>query len=60
MRLNVRCGGANRRFEFHKSGQFIRVHNETLSVVAVRVSNEESCDRWNLRLRRSPNSIRLY
>jgi hypothetical protein len=30
----------NRRFEFHKRSQlFIRVHNETLSVVAMRVCN---------------------
>jgi hypothetical protein len=30
----------NRRFEFHKRGQqFLRTHNETLSVVAVCVSN---------------------
>jgi hypothetical protein len=33
---------ANRRFEFEKRGQlFICVHNETLSVVAVRVSNPD-------------------
>jgi hypothetical protein len=33
---------SNRRFEFHKSGQlFIRVHNETLSVAAMRVGNED-------------------
>jgi len=32
----------NRRFEFHKSRQlFIRVHNETLSVVAMRVNNPD-------------------
>jgi hypothetical protein len=32
----------NRRFQFHKSSQlFIRTHNETLSVVAVRVGNED-------------------
>jgi hypothetical protein len=31
----------NRRFQFHKRGQlFIGTHNETLSVVAVRVSNK--------------------
>jgi hypothetical protein len=31
----------NRQFEFDKNGQlFIRTHNETLSVVAMRVSNE--------------------
>jgi hypothetical protein len=33
---------ANRRFEFHKRRQlFLRAHNETLSVVAMRVSNED-------------------
>jgi hypothetical protein len=32
----------NRRFEFHKSRQlFIRTHNETLSVIAVRVCNPD-------------------
>jgi len=37
-----RSGGANRRFEFHKSGQlFIRTHNEALTVAAMRVSNED-------------------
>jgi hypothetical protein len=36
------AASANRRFEFQKSGQlFIRVHNETLSVVAMRVCNED-------------------
>ena len=33
---------ANRRFNFHKRCQlFIRVHNETLSVAAMRVCNPE-------------------
>jgi hypothetical protein len=33
---------SNRRFQFHKRRQlFIRTHNETLSVVAVRVSDKE-------------------
>ena len=37
-----RCGGSNRRFDFQKRGQlFIRVHNETLSVAAMRVSNPD-------------------
>jgi hypothetical protein len=32
----------NRRFNFHKRGQlFISAHNETLSVVAVRVHNPD-------------------
>jgi hypothetical protein len=32
----------NRRFEFHKRRQvFIGTHNETLSVVAMRVSNPD-------------------
>jgi len=36
------CGGANRRFQFHKRSQlFIRTHNEAFSVVAVCVSNED-------------------
>jgi hypothetical protein len=40
------CQGKNRdpnpRFEFQKRRQpFIRTHNETLSVAAMRVSNEE-------------------
>jgi hypothetical protein len=35
-------GGANRRFKFHKRSQlFIRTHNETFSVVAMRVSNPD-------------------
>ena len=33
---------ANRRFEFQKRSQlFIRVHYETLSVIAVRVCNKD-------------------
>jgi hypothetical protein len=32
----------HRRFQFHQRGQlFIRTHNETLSVTAMRVSNED-------------------
>ena len=32
----------NRPFQFHKRGQqFIRTHNKTLSVVAVRISNPD-------------------
>jgi hypothetical protein len=32
----------NRRFKFHKRSQlFIRTHNETLSVVAMRISNPD-------------------
>jgi hypothetical protein len=38
--LILSTDSTNRRFEFHKRGQlFIRTHNETLSVIAVRVSN---------------------
>ena len=38
-RLSVR---ANRRFQFHKSGQlFVRTHNEAPSIVAMRVSNPD-------------------
>jgi hypothetical protein len=33
---------ASRRFQFHKRGQlFIRTHNVTLSVVAVRINNPD-------------------
>jgi hypothetical protein len=33
---------ANRRFQFHKPGQpLIRTHNETLSVIAMRVNNPD-------------------
>jgi hypothetical protein len=33
---------ADRRLQFHKRRQlFIRMHNETLPVVAVRISNED-------------------
>jgi hypothetical protein len=36
------AASANRRFEFQKSSQlFIRVHDETLSVAAMRVSNPD-------------------
>jgi hypothetical protein len=36
------AASANRRFEFRKSSQlFFCVHNETLSVVAMRISNED-------------------
>jgi hypothetical protein len=35
-------GRASRRFKFHKRSElFIRVHNETLSVVAMRVNNPD-------------------
>jgi hypothetical protein len=37
----ARRQAASRRFAFHKRSQlFIRTHNETLSVIAMRVSNE--------------------
>jgi hypothetical protein len=36
------AASSNRRFEFHKRRQlFIRPHNETLPVVAVRISNPD-------------------
>jgi hypothetical protein len=39
---SARIGGSNRRFKFQKSSQlFLRTHNETLSVVAMRVSNPD-------------------
>jgi len=40
--LNAHCGGANRRFEFHKRSQlFVGANNETLSVVAMSIGNED-------------------
>jgi hypothetical protein len=37
-----RAATPNRRFEFEKRSElFIRVHNEPLSVIAMRVSNED-------------------
>jgi hypothetical protein len=37
-----RSAGSNRQFKFRKRSQlFIRTHNETLSVVAVRVCNPD-------------------
>ena len=39
---NQFAASANRRFKFHKRSQlFIRTHNETLSVVAMRVCNPD-------------------
>jgi hypothetical protein len=44
------AASANRQFQFQKRGQpFIRTHNETLSVAAMRVSNP---DRLRLRINR--------
>jgi len=41
-RVRLPDGSANRRFKFKKCGRLlIRVHNETLSVVAVRVCNPD-------------------
>ena len=40
----------NRRFQFHKSRQFfIRVRNETLPVIAMRVSNWQFTIKTNLK-----------
>jgi hypothetical protein len=51
---------ANRRFKFHKRGQlFICTYNETLSVAAMCVNNEDSFAGHDPQLRQSPNSIRL-
>jgi hypothetical protein len=48
----------NRSFQFHKRSQLIiRVHNEALSVVAVRLQSRPF-GRWNQSLR-YPNSNRL-
>ena len=39
---SARIGGSNRRFKFQKSSQlFLRVHNETLPVVAMRIYNPD-------------------
>jgi hypothetical protein len=41
-RLDFSTDGSNCRFQFDKRSQFfIRTHNETLSVVAVRVNNPD-------------------
>jgi len=41
-RLSSKLASANTRFEFQKSRQlFIRSHNETLSIVAMRVCNPD-------------------
>jgi hypothetical protein len=49
----------DRRFQSHKRSQlFIRMHNETLSLVAVGVSNPDPFAPENQRLRHSPNSNR--
>ena len=45
----------NRRFKFQKSRQlFIRTHNETLSVAAMRVCSPDSSPAENQSLRHSP------
>jgi hypothetical protein len=47
---------ANRRFEFYKRSQlFIRAHNETLSVVAMRICNPDSSPFKIQRLGKSPS-----
>jgi hypothetical protein len=49
-----------RPLQFHERSQhFIRVHNETLSVTAMRVNNPDRSPRWNQSLKHSPNSNRL-
>src|SRR5260370_33183483 len=54
MRLILSTDGANRRFNFEKSSQFfIRTHNVTLSIVAVRARSFAPPIQ---ELRRSPNS----
>jgi hypothetical protein len=56
--LNHRFRSANCCFEFQKRRQlFIRVHNETLAVVAMRVRDLD-CSA-EIHGRRSPNSNRL-
>jgi len=50
----------NRPFQFNKRGQlFVGVHNETLSVAAMRVNNPDCSPVGINSLTRSPNSIRL-
>jgi hypothetical protein len=37
-----KCAATNRRFQFQKRSQlFLRTHNETLSVIAMRVGNPD-------------------
>ena len=54
----------NCRFKFDKSTQlFIRMHNETLSVVAMRISNEDSpmyCGKSGARSRRKVARVRNF
>jgi hypothetical protein len=63
--LDLGAASADRRFEFHKPGQqFIRSHNETLSVAAMCVCNpdrspvmniiDDSCTNSDLTTARSP------
>src|SRR5439155_12293660 len=62
LRVQRRCfAHRNRRFQLQKCSQlFIGTHNETLSVVAVCVSNPDCSPIEIHTLRRSPNSNRLY
>jgi hypothetical protein len=40
--FDLRLSGSNRRFQFEERRQlFIRTHNESLSVIAMRVNNED-------------------
>jgi hypothetical protein len=55
------AASASRRFQFQKRSQdFIRTHNETLSIVAMCVQQSRLFALQNPRLKPSPNSIRLY
>ena len=55
--LMLTSNGANRRFEFQKPSKlFIRTHDETLSVAAMRVCNPDRSPVDNQSLRRSPSS----
>jgi hypothetical protein len=48
---------SNHRFEFHKSRQlFIRTHNETRAVAAMRRQQSRLFSRWNPSLTHKPNS----
>jgi hypothetical protein len=54
------AASATRRFKFKTRSQlFIRTHNETLSVAAMRVGNPDRSPVENQSLRRSSNSNRL-
>jgi hypothetical protein len=51
----------HRRFQFNERSElFIRTHNETLSIVAMRVNHPDRLPALILPPQHNPNSIRLY